>query len=369
MISLFLSAFFQNTGLTIILVGLVFYLIDHFHATLFQLGLLSGTGALIFMGGAASVRLLSRRFSPKALTLFGSVIYLLTSLSYPFLPTLSSVFWVYAVASLAMGFFWPSLENWISQESGAEALKRNLSLFNLSWSPGQILAPFLAGVLFEKERTLPIWVGLVVLLPVVFLLGSFPLREVPQEKHASAPPRIPAGKFLIACWLANFAAWFSASIFRSLFPKYGLALGLSPSTIGTFLLLIGVGQVLFFFLLSRLEGWEKKPNFLFLWEGIAIFATLSIGFVYHPLLWVLSFFLFGCFAGIAYSASLLVSLRERGPHGGGSSAHETFIGLAICLGPIIGGGVGQLFGVRAPYIASAAALTLVLLIQQWLLRS
>ncbi|MBI4436455.1 MAG: MFS transporter [Candidatus Omnitrophica bacterium] len=366
MTPLYLSAFFQNTGLTIILVGIIFYLIDHFNATLFQLGALSGIGAFVFMVGAASNRRFARRYSPKGLTLFGAALFILTSFSYPFLPTLFSVFWIYPIGSLAMGVFWPSLENWISQASESTSLKRSVGFFNLSWSPGQIIAPFLAGFLFERGRLLPIWVGILFLLPVVFLLAGFPVRPLEKET-VSKIPSVKPGKFLIACWLANFAAWFSASIFRSLFPKYGLALGLSPSTIGAFLLLIGVGQVLFFIFLGRLEGWER-PNFLFFWEVVAIFTVFAIAFTYHPILWAISFFLFGCFSGTAYSASLLVSLKETGPHGGGSSSHEAFIGLAICLGPIVGGGVGQLFDVRAPYVASGVVLTLILLIQRWLLR-
>ena len=369
MMSLYLSAFFQNTGLTIVLIGFVFYLIHHFHATLFQLGALTGMGALVFMGGAASSRFFARHFSPKQLTLFGTTLFIMSSLSYPFLPTFASVFWAYSFASFAMSLFWPSLENWISLESPTGSLKRSVVRFNLSWSPGQIIAPFLAGFLFERGALLPIWFGTFLTFPVFFLLSRFPMRTLEkgtpsQKSHHAAPSR-----FLVACWLSNLAAWFAAAIFRSLFPKYGLVLGLSPSTIGAYLLLIGVGQVLFFFFLGRFEGWEHSPRFLFFWEGVAVFALLSIALTHQPVLWVFSFFLFGCFAGTAYSASLFMSLKERGPHGGGSSFHESLIGLGICLGPIVGGGIGQRFGAHAPYLASAAMLFIVLLAQYLLLRN
>jgi len=369
MIPLYLSAFFQNTGLTIVLVGLVFYLIQRFHASLFQLGLLSGTGAFVFMVGAASSKMFARHFSPKQLTLFGWTGFIITSFSYPFLTSLSSVFCVYWIASFAMSLFWPSLENWISLASAPERLKRNVGFFNLSWSPGQILAPFLAGVLFERGAFLPIWIGASLTLPVAFLLGRFPVRTVDGFAHTASVAKAPSDTFLIVCWLANFSGWFAASIFRSLFPKYGLALGLSPTQIGAYLLFIGIGQVLFFFVLSRFEEWEKTPSFILWWEGIAILSVFCIAFTYQPILWIVSFFLFGCFAATAYSASLFMSLKERGFHGGGSSSHETLIGLGICLGPVIGGGLGQLFGVRAPYLASAGALLIVLLVQCLLLRN
>jgi len=368
MTPLFVSAFFQNTGMTIVLVGIIFYMISRFQATLFELGALSAVGAFVFTVGAKSSKYFSRRFTPKQLTLFGGGLFALTALCYPLLPSLATVFLIYPIGSFGMALFWPSLENWILRESQEVTLKRNLSLFNLSWSPGQIIAPFLAGFLFERGIFLPIWVGVCFMLPVFFILKAFPMRVpqpfLPKPESRQAPP----GRFLIVCWLANFTGWFIAAIFRSLFPKYGLALGLSPSVIGAFLLLIGVGQFLFFFLLDRFEGWDRTPRFLFLWEGIAILALLSIALGYRPFLWVISFFLFGCFTGTAYSASLLVSLRERGPHGGGSSSHEALIGLGLCFGPLIGGGVGHLFGMRAPYFAAIAVLTLVLLIQGWLLR-
>ncbi len=364
---LFLSAFFQNTGLTIILVGTVFYLIDRFQASLFQLGLLSGIGAFIFMLGALSTQFLLRRVSPKRLTLLGAGIFALAALSYPVLPTLGSVYCVYPIGSFAMGLFWPSLENWISLEGGPESLNRRVGFFNLSWSPGQIIAPFLAGFLFEKGKCFPIGFGILLTLPVLFLLGNAPIQWMPQKKEV-AVKKSPPGKFLVVAWLSNIGAWFATSIFRSLFPRYGLAVGLSPARIGIFLLLIGVGQVLFFFLLGRFEGWEKEPRFLFIFQGIAILSLLSIALAYHPFVWGLAFFFFGCFAGAAYSASLYVSLREKGGHGGGSSAHETLIGLGLSLGPLVGGGLGHFFGVRAPYFASAIVLSVILVIQSLLLR-
>ena len=306
MTPLFLSAFFQNTGLTIVLVGLIFYLIDRFEATLFELGLLSGIGAFAFMVGAKSSAFFSRFFSPKALTLFGTSLFIVVCSSFPFLPTLSLFFWLYPVGSLALSLFWPSLENWIVMESKpGGALRKNVGFFNLSWSPGQIIAPFLAGFLFEKGSLLPIWIGMSFTLPVFFLLASFPLRGVPKRDRAPLPPPVPPGKFLVACWLSNFAGWFIAAIFRSLFPKYGYALGLSPTVIGTFLLLIGVGQVLFFFLLGHFEKLEHTPRFLFLWETAGHFRTsfhrfdlpaASLGHLFFP------FWLF-CGGGLFFKPS------------------------------------------------------------------
>ncbi|MFH1857311.1 MAG: MFS transporter [Candidatus Omnitrophota bacterium] len=377
MIPLFVSAFLQNTGMTIVLIGVIFYAIGRFEASLFQLGILSGLGAFVFMAGAKSTKYLAHRFSPKQLTLFGGFLFALISASFPFLPSLSSLFWVYPFASLAIALFWPSLENWILLESDSNRLKQNVSFYNLSWSPGQIIAPFAAGWLFERGMALPIWAGVLVTVPVFFLLKAYPLRAC-AERSRSAPkielkPQPSSGgppsKFLITCWLSNVAAWFAAAIFRNLFPKYGLTLGLSPSTIGAFLLLIGIGQVLFFFLLGRFHGWENKPNFLFFWEAAAILALLAIAVRYQPLLWAVSFFAFGCFAGVAYSASLFVSLKERGPHGGGASSHEALIGMGIFLGPIVGGSVGRYFGVQAPYVAAAVVVGAVLLVQYWLLRN
>ncbi len=369
MIPLYFAAFFQNTGMTVVLVGVIFYVTHRFHASYFELGALAGIGAFVFFAGAALSRYWSRRFSPKRLTLIGTALFILVAFSYPFLPNLFSFFWVYPLGSVGLSLFWPSLENWISLGSTPFDLKRHVGNFNLSWSPGQILAPFLAGVLFEWNPFFPFWFGVLFFIPVFFFL-SVSAVSLPQDRKeaTTSPSRVPPSSFLIVCWLSNFTGWFISAIFRSFFPKYGSTLGLTPTHIGSLLLMIGVGQVLFFYLLSRLEGWEESSRFLFFWEGVAILSLLSIAWIRLPLLWVFSFFLFGCFSGVAYAASLLVSLKERGLQGGGTSSHEALVGLGICLGPILGGISGEFFGIQAPYVTGAAILTLVTYFQGRLLR-
>ena len=367
---LFFSAFLLNTGLTVALLGVTFYLIARFQATLFQLGLLSGIGAFVFMVGALSCgKFLSARTPAKVLTLFGVSLFILTFLILPHLPSLGSVYLIYPIGSLGMGLFWPSLERWISSANDASSLKRSIGLFNLSWSPGQILGPFLAGFLHEKGVFLPIWFGISLAIPVLPLLSFAQERK---KTHSSSDQGKPLGKpppFLIFCWLTNFSSWVAMSIFRSLFPKYGLSLGLTPTTIGLFLLLIGTGQVLFFWILSRREGWEKRPRFFLGWEGVAFLAVLAVAFGYHPLLWTFAFFLFGCFAGVAYSGSILLSLKDSQRAGRYAGFHETIIGLGLCLGPFVGGIAGNVFGGNAPYFVSAALLGSVMLVQLWLIWS
>ena len=368
MTALFFSAFLLNTGLTIALLGVTFYLITHFGATLFQLGLLSGIGSFVFMVGALScARSLSARHPAKTLTLFGVSLFILTFLILPHLPSLGSVYLIYPIGSLGMGLFWPSLERWISSASDASSLKRSIGLFNLSWSPGQLLGPFLAGFLHEKGMFLPIWFGILLALPVLPLLL---FAQETKEAHRFFDQEKPSGKpspFLVFCWLANFSSWVAVSIFRSLFPKYGLSLGLNPTTIGLFLLFIGAGQVLFFLILSRKEGWERRLGFFLGWEVVAFFAILAIAFTTHPFVWTLAFFLFGCFAGVAYSGSIVLSLQDPKTAGRYAGFHETTIGLALCFGPLMGGIAGHVFGMRAPYFLSAVVLGSVILVQQWLI--
>jgi len=252
---LFLSAFLFNTGLTVTLVGVIFYLIVRFEATLFQLGLLSGVGAFVFMGAAwICGKFLSARYRAKPLTLLGASLFVIAFPIVPQIPVFSWIYLVYPVGAFGMGIFWPSLERWISSESEPGSLTRNMSLFNLSWGPGQIIAPFLAGVLFERQEHLAIWIGVLLTTSVLFLLPSIAEAKGTREPLDLKGPVEKLPPFLVVCWLGNFCAWFARSIFRSLFPKYGLSVGLTPSVIGAFLLLAGVGQLLFFFSLRRRSG-------------------------------------------------------------------------------------------------------------------
>ena len=369
MTPLFLSAFLLNTGLTVTLIGIIFYLIDRFHAGLFQLGLLSGIGSFVFMSAAwLCGKFFSRRYTAKALTRFGICCFILGFLFIPHLPSLRWVYLIYPIGSFGMGIFWPSLERWISSESDGGALKQNMSLFNLSWSPGQIIAPFLAGVLFEREKLLPIRVGVLLALPILFLLSFASEKKGLTHATDSGGKTGKPPKLLVICWLSNFAGWFAGATFRSLFPTYGLSMNLSPTCIGAFLLLIGVGQVLFFFVLSRKEGWEKRPGFFLVWEGIALVSILAIAVAYQPVVWMAAFFLFGCFTGAAYSGSILLSVKDSRTSARYAGFHETTIGLAVCLGPFLGGTAGSVFGVRAPYVVSAVALGSVMVTQWQLLK-
>jgi hypothetical protein len=153
-------------------------------------------------------------------------------------------------------------------------------------------------------------------------------------------------RFLRSAWMANGLSYFLFGAFAALAPTLGERLGLGPR-----LAIWLVSAYLFsrsasFVLLWRWEGWEYSRGWLASALILPPIAFAALFFIQSPWAAACALAMLGAMSGLAYSASLHVSLDREGGEGEGGGLHEWVIGLGILLGPLTGAaGVRLLDGI------------------------
>ncbi len=151
------ASFAANTGIGILNFSLVFYMRDVFNSTAAEIGWFSSVWAFSYFIGCILLHRLSRRIGPRwSMTLAASgmiifVVIMLYSSSYLLMVIL------YGLFGFITALFWPPLMGWLSEGFEGKDLNRIMGYFNLSWSMGLVVSPYLGGVLLERGIRLPLF--------------------------------------------------------------------------------------------------------------------------------------------------------------------------------------------------------------------
>ena len=338
----------------------------------FELGVIGSAGAATYVLMVVSAGAISDKLGRKGVIISGS---LLTALAYLIMPVSRQpihLIVLMAVSGIGMAFFWPVLEAWLSEEGDADQVRRGLGGFNVSWSIGASVGPFLGGLIYTKSIVLSFMFAAAGMCAVAFLayLHKKPLQPQPETTSDSEiPPLVSAPIFveralLYAVWMANFAGWFAMSEIRVLFPKLALTLGMQPWLIGILVLILGVALTVTFFMLGSSGWWHNRKSPLIIAQVFLVLLLVAMTIVDSAGAFGLIFIGIGAGMGITYSYSLFYSVVGSIQKGAASGRHEMVLGVGAFLGPFIGGAVAPMFGTqRAPYILGAALIFVSLIFQ------
>ncbi len=326
-----------------------------------QLGLIGMIWPSVYTVSCLFSGPLADRMPGRRLPLIGSVT---ACLSYVLLTRCTTPFHVMLLGlpvGVSLSLFWPPLEAWIAHLSSPTGLRRNFGVFNIAWSLGAAPGPLMAGLALGVDLVLSIAIsvlfvalaGIVVATQSGNCAGSMESRVLSEDETLSR-------RFLHVAWVANFATYFTIGIIRSLFPKLGGQLGMGSTAIGALLSIITFAQVSAFALLRQTARWHYRlaPMVLSLsiLLGVSLLIYTSTSFVQF----IPAMALMGTCTGVAYFSSLYYSLNTPTERGARSGIHEALIGLGVVAGPLSGGIVAQVWGLRAPYILSAGVTLFVI---------
>ena len=132
---------------------------------------------------------------------------------------------------IAMSFLWPQIEGWLARGKEGRELNRATSSFNVAWSLGAALSPFLTGVLLEVSTGAPLLAGIAVFilvfsLVVISTLAVPGIRAVVSEKQnlhqhelvdASTPLRFLS-------WAGVLTVYATLAVTLTIFPLHALLL-------------------------------------------------------------------------------------------------------------------------------------------------
>lgn len=338
-----------------------------------MLGAFAATGfavTCIFAGGWSDH--IGRKRSAVGGVFLASLMWLL----YTRAPSAGWLLVMVPVGGASLGFVWPAVQAWLAERTGPgqRALNRNLGLFNMSWSSGLLLGPVLAGYLWlDSLPALPFvlcsGLGVVIVLILWLTPGGGPgVRRTVATDEDSAPYESPAWAWLMRlAWLGNFASWFAGATIQTMFPKLGLSaeMGLTHRMVGVLIFCYWGALMAMFFLARTTQCWQGKMWPLMVAEAVSLGAMLGAAFYARTAsAFALCFAVSGTAAGVTYVNSLYYSIN--GPSetcARRTGFHEAILGLGALSGGLIGGEVATLLDLRAPYMAVAAVLAVVIVIQ------
>jgi MFS family permease len=269
----------------------------------------------------------------------------------------------------AYGFFWPSIEAFISESTEESPLLHRKSIANLcvSWGLGNALGPWAAGYFSDSQILAGFFLVLILysigFLLVVFFIPNKPIAPLFKEVvgnieiNNNTSSDLSNNRLLIRTQQSVLLILFGMMIYAvlakvifSYFTNYAVireGLNWSGSLTGQVVLFVGLGRLLFFFL-----GRHTTPNFRLYPQSFLILGLILVSLIWvrDPVIISILFFIFGFFIGRVYYSSLeLLMKQENSAKGAKAGLFESAIGLGASLSPLIAGFLGEIL-IILPFI-------------------
>ncbi len=259
---------------------------------------------------------------------------------------------------IAYGFFWPSVEAFISErtEHDHRLHKWGITGFCISWSIGYTIGPLLAGYFTFLGVIIGFAVSggffLIGLFLIIFLVPSkmhIPTNandEILHDSTIAAGARVGGhGQQRLVAFLVLTSSLMYAVLVRVVFNYFAnysvLDGGLGWTTIlsGKVIFAIGLGRTAYF-----LIGWKFENTFRKISVGLVIVGVLIAALALTENIWAITLLMLtiGFYQGRTYYMGLEILLKsEREAKGSKAGLFESTIGLGASFTPIIAGALAK----------------------------
>ncbi len=363
------ASFAANTGIGILNFSLVFYMRDQFSSSAAEIGWFSSVWAFSYFIGCIVLHRFSRRIGPRwsmTLAASGMVIFVLVMLNSG-----SSVlmFILYGLFGFITALFWPPLMGWLSEGFEGKDLNRIIGYFNLSWSMGLVVSPYLGGILLELRIGLPLVLAAVlygVLSVALFMIPLFfpsiLIHNRSKEKNLTVADKSTPLRF--TAWLGNFTAYVVFGVLLFVFPLYARELlGFSESSIGLLLLFRALFSTLVFIFAGKMSWWHFNKIFMVITQLMIILFSMFFTFSQSWIFFAVSLSLFGILFAVQYSSSIFHGVSGSVHREKRMAVHEAVLTVGVITGSIGGGEIYQRWGMAAVFNTTAAVSFLILILQ------
>jgi predicted MFS family arabinose efflux permease len=373
MLVLFPAAFLASLAVNIIGLGMLFLVKGRYGAGPEAVGWFTALTSLTYFVGCLVLQPLSDRIGPRAATVTmvcGSAILFGLHLLIPSLP---SAFAVYGVYGFITALLWPPFEAWAAAGLEGSALSRATSSFNLAWSSGGFIAPYVSGLLSEKNLVLPIYVSMALFVVIaILILSTGKLAPNPSvgelSESAGGDSEDHSTNLRFPAWIGAPLIYVLIGVFCNIFPLFAKdELGLSPSTIGLALLVRAGCAMLGFWLLGRLDFWQFKRAFIVLPTFLCFLIVVVLVFTRSLGLFICCLAAIGLLQSMIYTNSIFYGASGAADRGRRMTIHEALLTVGQILGSVSGGllygrlSFGSIFVFTAVLFALGIAAQLFLL--------
>lgn len=335
-------------------------------ATSFEVGVLNAAMPVTYTAFALFCGGVSDKLGRRRVSVGGAAIAAVLALMNAFTTHVWLLVGINVLLGLGVGLFWPALISWISEGHSGRALSKRLARFSVSWNIGLLLGFGLTGFVFKiGGPAMPFMLASAFVTAIVIvLLLPIPADPPSASGQGESEAPVPTGRgFRKTSWLANFGMTFVFFGITALFNKLAIELRVSEESHGLLLALCRAGAFLMFLLLPHFHWWQTRLWPVWVAQGISILTALCFAFSSSTWVFAVALFVGGMMLGFNYQCSIFFTLTEMTEKGKGSGMHEATLGAGMCFGPVIGGVVGDEFGLRAPYLFMAGFMALWIVLQ------
>ncbi len=346
---LFFISVLCQLAIGILTLGLIFYMRDRFALGPQIIGIFASSYTVAYFLGCMFLKRPVSRLRPRHAVEIASLGMMGFGGLIAVVPTVWMAFVCYMLYGLSMSLFWPPIMGWLTRGLEGQQLSRTISSFNISWSIGIIIAPYIAGLLTERNTTYPVYVSSGIMLLIFIIIAAATLlvpsiratasskehtSDTLQEDH-STPLRY-------ICWIGLFSGYFIFGITMNIFPIYARdILHYSESFIGLLLLVRGLLTTIAFMLIGRFLWWHYNKIQIYMIQVLLFGICLVGAYAVTVPMFLLFFFLFGIvFAGI-YTNSIFHGAAGSIDRESRMAMHESILTFGVVLGSAMGGTLYQ----------------------------
>ena len=360
------------TGISVIKLGIIFYIMDVFNATPSQVGYFTALWSLSYIIGCIFVRPLFSKVLPRFLMTVSSLLMCLFVLLILFTKVFELAFVYYALNGIAASFFWPPIIGWFSRDIEGAKLGKTMSYFNFSWNAGLILGPFLAGTLSAVHSKLPLYAGglFYFMTGTLIAAASLLLPKIKRDRRRVASvdeqtSKVDSSTILrFPAWIGMFIAFGLSGVVMNIFPVFALEeLFLKKEIIGVLMQSRNYIAVIVFILLGHSVFWHFKISLILACQVVLACLFFSMNFISSPLVFAVYISLIGGIRAYSYSSSLFHAISGSINREGRISVHEVLLNSGLIFGSSMGGLIYQNFSMTVVFFFCASIAMLGALLQ------
>jgi MFS family permease len=369
---IFPSVFLASTGISIIELGIIFYIKEIHGATPSQIGYYTGLWSLCYLIGCLFIRPLFNRVLPRYLLIGSSIFMCVFIVVIIYVKTFVFAFVYYDLYGIAMSFFWPPIMGWLSQDIEGSRLGKSMAYFNISWNMGIVIGPIIAGVLSAISPEIPLYAGssLFFFTGILIAVGSYMLPRIRTDRNIEVSPerensRGDMSTFLrFPGWVGMFTTFIVIGVLINIFPVFARdELFLRKEVIGLLMQSRTFISMFVFVFLGQTTFWHFRISQMVAGQICLAFVIFFMNCTTSSIVLAVMIALVGGLRALSYNNSLFHGVSGSIHRTGRMAVHESLLAAGLIAGSSLGGMIYETYSMSAVYYFCAAVVLFGAVIQ------
>jgi MFS family permease len=335
-----------------------------------DLGLCASMGFVSYLVGCIATGSLLDRFNSRRLAQLGSgvvtistaallMIVLLSTRGYNLSNPVMLVIITAMISGLLTSIYWPPIMGWLSTGQEGRDLNRRLGIYNMSWSAGLAVSPFLGGLLVESSIVMALFAAIVfAALAFVAVTLAHPPEIQGAQRNSNDNSQVflgPASFLLVRFrWMSRIAlvtGFTCVGLMKTqLALLFTMELGFSKSQFGTVTAIMWLITCMVFFTASRTHIWHYRIVPSILAQLSVLLSMLMIIECSLPTAFFVVAVLMGLGQAFIYISHQFYAASQSTKRSGSMALHEILLSAGQIIGFVAGGYLADFFGRRVvPY--------------------